>query len=100
MYSKQLQSMFLPASSKFVKLVFYECQITLNWENLRQIQSSIEQKEKTMKLGSEQTSLITFEGSLNHSPARFLNLGFPGTACAASGSVIGCTRWEGLALSI
>ena len=80
-----------------MKLVFYECQITLNWENLQQIQSSLEQKEKTTKLGGEQTGLtvITVEASLNHSPARFLNLSFPGIACATGDSVMGCTWWEG-----
>lgn len=67
MYSEQLQSVFLPASSsKFMKLVFYECQITPNWESLQQIQSSVEQKEKTAKLGCEQMGLtvITVEASL------------------------------------
>lgn len=49
-----------------MKLVFYECQITPNWESLQQIQSSVEQKEKTAKLGCEQMGLtvITVEASL------------------------------------
>lgn len=68
-----------------------------NWENLEQIQSSVEQKEKTMELGGEQTGLtvISVEASLNRSSARFLSLGFPGIACAAGDSVMGCTWREG-----
>lgn len=47
------QSMFLPAShkSKIVKLMFCEHQITPSWDNLQGIQNSVEQKEKTTKLG-------------------------------------------------
>lgn len=49
------------------KLVFYRCQITPNGENLLQIQSSVEQEEKTLKLEGEQTGLaaITAEDSPN-----------------------------------
>lgn len=86
------QSMFLPAShsSKVVKLMFYERQITPSWDNLQEIQNSVEQKEKTTKVGGEKKPAITFGASLSPAPVCFLNLGFPGIACASGDSVMGC----------
>lgn len=58
--------MFLPAShsSKIVKLMFYELQITPSWDNLQEIQNRGEQKVKTTKLGVKK-AVITFGASLS-----------------------------------
>lgn len=85
--------MFLPVSqsSKVVKLMFYEHQITPVWDKLQEIQS---RKKRPQSLGVKET-VITFGASLSPSPVCFLNLGFPGIACASGDNVMGCVWWEG-----
>lgn len=80
---------------QIVNLMFYECQITPGWDNLQEAQYSVEQKEKTTKLGGGKKPVITFGASLSPSPVRFLNLGFPGIACTSGDRVMGCVWWGG-----